>query len=247
MHSRCEGEKSGNLHMSRLSICWVSGLLLNRIFKQGGEMDTTAEEIQGKVHWTQMRMLLNTAQFLRGSEDLSKADVVLRQAGTWDPWLQCCNACTRTHLSSSNKIQRSYMGLKITVCMGSWGKFWTQKLTNPIATFEEQGAKVIVESKSRVLHMRPAFNITIGVGKTPESPFCSIPAHTPTLSPYKEQAHFLTPGVSKQRSLLFVLAPSAATGTPVKPGLKSVSSNWGRPTTWSVTVPLRNLPWNWRR
>ena len=216
-------------------------------------MDTTAEEIQEKVHWTQMRMLLNTAQFLRGSEDLGKADVVLRQAGTWDPLLQCCNACTRTHLSSSNKIQRSYVGLKITVCMGSWGKFWTPKLTNPIASFEEQGAKLIVESKSRVLHMCPALNITIGVGKTPKSPFCSIPAHTPNLSPYKEQAHYPPPGVSKQRSLLFVLAPSAATGTPVKPGLNlwsglwSISINWGRPTTWSVTGLLWNPPWDWRR
>ena len=35
--------------------------------------------------------------------------------GTWDPLLQCCNACTWTHLSS-NKIQRNYMGLKIITC-----------------------------------------------------------------------------------------------------------------------------------
>ena len=59
-------------------------------------MDTTAEEIQGKVHWTQMRMLLNTAQFLRGREDLGKADVVLRQAGTWPSAavLQCLHLDT---------------------------------------------------------------------------------------------------------------------------------------------------------
>lgn len=111
------------------------------------------------------------------------------------------------------------MGLKGTVCMGSWGKFWTQKLTNPVSTFEEQGAKLIVESKSRVRHMRPALNITTRVGKTPKSPFCSIPAHTPNLRPYKEQARCSTPGVSKQRSPLLVLALSAATGTPIKPGL----------------------------
>ena len=43
---------------------------------------------------------------------------LLRQAGTWDPELQSCNAFTWTHLSSSNKIQRNFMGLKITtVCM----------------------------------------------------------------------------------------------------------------------------------
>ena len=66
-------------------------------------------------------------------------------AGTWDPLLQCCNACTWTHLSLSNKIQRNCMGLKITACMGSWGKFWTQKIQrdkkNPTVIFEETGAK----------------------------------------------------------------------------------------------------------
>ena len=53
----------------------------------------------------------------------------MRQAGTWDPLLArgplCCSACTWTHLSSSNKIQRSCTGLKITACMSSWGKFCT--------------------------------------------------------------------------------------------------------------------------
>ena len=39
------------------------------------------------------------------------------QAGTWDPLLQRCRACTWTHLSLSNKIQWNYMGLKITVYM----------------------------------------------------------------------------------------------------------------------------------
>ena len=44
----------------------------------------------------------------------------LRQAGTWDPLLQCCNACTWIHLSSGNKIPRNCMGLKITACMLSY-------------------------------------------------------------------------------------------------------------------------------
>ena len=39
------------------------------------------------------------------------------QAGTWEPLLHCCNACTWTYLSSSNKIQRNHMALKITTCM----------------------------------------------------------------------------------------------------------------------------------
>ena len=41
--------------------------------------------------------------------------MLARQAGTWDPLLQCCNARTWTHISSSHKTQRNCMGLKITV------------------------------------------------------------------------------------------------------------------------------------
>ena len=55
-----------------------------------------------------------------------------RQAGTWEPQRQGCSACTWTQLSSSNKIQKktkpkTCMGLKITMCMHSWGKFWTKR------------------------------------------------------------------------------------------------------------------------
>ena len=70
----------------------------------------------------------------------------------WAPWrwdrlgpgTLCCGACTWTHLSSSNKIQGNCKGLKITVCMRSWGKFWTKDTKqpkNPTATSEEPGAK----------------------------------------------------------------------------------------------------------
>ena len=67
------------------------------------------------------------------------------------------------------------MGLKITVFMCSWGKFWTKdtkRPKNPTATSEEPGAeqKQGVGSKSRVLSMPPALNTTRGVGKTPKPP-----------------------------------------------------------------------------
>ena len=52
----------------------------------------------------------------------------LRLAGTWDPLLQCCYACTWTHLSLSDKIQRNCVGLKITAGRYNWGKFRTQKI-----------------------------------------------------------------------------------------------------------------------
>ena len=64
----------------------------------------------------------------------------------WDrlgPGTLCFSACTWTHVSSGNRIQRSYKGLKITACMRSWGKFWTRykKTKNPTAASEEPGAK----------------------------------------------------------------------------------------------------------
>ena len=68
--------------------------------------------------------------------------VRLRQAGAWGPLLQCCNACSLTYLSSSYKIWRGYMELKITACMHSQGKFWTKrskKAKNPIIISEELG------------------------------------------------------------------------------------------------------------
>ena len=43
------------------------------------------------------------------------------------PGTLCCSACIWTNIFSSNKIQRNYKGLKITVCMHSWGKLWTAR------------------------------------------------------------------------------------------------------------------------
>ena len=102
----------------------------------------------------------------------------------WDPLLKCCNACTWTHFSSSNKIQRNYMGLKITACMRSWGKFWTQRIQRdqkktpkptqlPLLKSLEQ--KQGVGSKSRVLRMPPARNATRAASKTSQPPLWPDP------------------------------------------------------------------------
>ena len=96
----------------------------------------------------------------------------------WDlgPGTLCCNACTWTNISWSYKIQRNYKGLKITVCMHSWGKFCTKRYKkrpkSPSATSEEPRAKAGkgVGNKSRVLRMPPAHTTTKGVGKSPKPP-----------------------------------------------------------------------------
>ena len=72
----------------------------------------------------------------------------------------CCNACTWTYHSSSNKIQRNYMRLKITTCRDSWGKFWTPKIKREqkaqLPLLRSVELKQRVRSESRVLHMPPA-------------------------------------------------------------------------------------------
>ena len=37
------------------------------------------------------------------------------------PGILGCNACPWTNVALSNKVQRNYTGLKIPVCMSSWG------------------------------------------------------------------------------------------------------------------------------
>ena len=67
----------------------------------------------------------------------------------WDrlgPGTLCCSVAMRAwdkHLLS-NKIQRNYKGLKITVCIRSWGKFWTtryKETEKPNCHFPRAGAK----------------------------------------------------------------------------------------------------------
>ena len=89
----------------------------------------------------------------------------VRQAGTRRPVLQCCRACTRTHLSSSNKIQRNRKGLQGTVCMHIWGKFWTKDTKRPktqLSVLKSLEQNQGVGNKSRALSMSPAPSIPEG-------------------------------------------------------------------------------------
>ena len=100
----------------------------------------------------------------------------MRQAGTWDPFLQCCNACTWTNLSSSNKIQGNYMGLKITACICSRHKFWTKdtkRPKNPTASFEEPGAKARYWECPRTQHYQSGQNTGPPLQPEPHTPLPS--------------------------------------------------------------------------
>ena len=110
---------------------------------------------------------------------------------TWDlrpgtrdlgPGTLSCSAGTWTNVSLSNKLQRDYMGLKITECMCSWGKLWAtryKKTEKPTATSKEHGA----QSGSRVLCMPPIHTATKGVAKPPKPPLWPDVWTRPSLHP----------------------------------------------------------------
>ena len=120
----------------------------------------------------------------------------------------CCNACSWTNVSLNNKIQRNYKGLKISVCMHSWGKLWTtryKKTKNPSATSEEPGAKAgRPEQNQSTVHAPCTQHHQSGGQTTSATPPDPTPGPTPTLTPYKEPA--CPTSVNKQRNLLLVFA-----------------------------------------
>lgn len=75
-----------------------------------------------------------------------QGEQVVKQAEIWDICLNHCNACPRRQLILNSKIQkkkRAISGLKITVCLFSWGEIMDKRYKNEIttATSEEPGAK----------------------------------------------------------------------------------------------------------
>ena len=120
----------------------------------------------------------------------------------WDrlgPGTLCCSACTWTNSSSSNKIQRNYKGLKITV-MGSWGKLWTARYKkdqkNPTAASEEPGAK-----GGDWEQKQDTIQAVCSKPSLPPEPW----THPPPLTPCKDQ---FAPswGMSKGTFYLFLLS-----------------------------------------
>ena len=89
--------------------------------------------------------------------------VEVKQAGTWDPLLQCCNAFTWTDVSLSTKNNCVHVQLG-QILDNRYKK--TPKAQLPFLKSWEQ--KQRVGSKSRVLCMCPAHTTTKGVGKPPK-------------------------------------------------------------------------------
>ena len=163
----------------------------------------------------------------------------------WDrlgPGTLCYSACTWIDVSSRNSIQRNCKGLKITVCMRSWGQIMDNKIQNNQKNpsnchFWGAGSKNRVPGAKAgyctcPLHSTPPKGWANHLSHT----FHPTPGHTPTLTPYKEPAHPPHWGASKGTSYSFLLPP-VASGAPIKSGLNfltgllPISIDWGRPRT----------------
>ena len=145
--------------------------------------------------------------------------------GRWDrlgPGPLCCSAGTWTHLSSSHKIQRNCMGLKITLCTHSWGKFWTKETQGAWSKSRGLGAKA--GYCACPLHTPPPK----GWADHQSHPSSPTPGHTLTLTLtlYKERARPPPQGAGKQGTCCLFSLPSAAAGAPIKPCLNLLSGLW---------------------
>ena len=149
----------------------------------------------------------------------------------WDlqPGTFCCSACTWTNVSSSNKLQRNYKGLKKKLQACTAGANYEQQDTKrqkkkkktqlPLLKSREQ--KHGVGSKSRVLRMTPHSTQPKGWAKHLSHPFGPTPGHTPALPPHKEPAR---PPLGEQAGNCYLfLFPPATAGAPVKPCLNFLS------------------------
>ena len=124
----------------------------------------------------------------------------MRQAGAWDPSLQCSNQDPQL---LKQQIQRNSKGLKITACMNNSG----QSINDQIQKAPKPKAICEMLSQSRVLCLIPAHSSAKGVDRPPEAP---LQPHPP--SPHlRDQPTSLG---SKPGHLLLVLAPPAAAQAP---------------------------------
>lgn len=123
---------------------------------------------------------------IRGSQRcccLKVGPLVLRQAGTWDPWLQCLHL--EEHLLKQQNTKK-LQGTKITVCVNIWDKLADNKIwkdpKRPTATSEDLGAKQGLHT-----HLGTKYHHR-GGQTTPKHPLPIQPWHTST-SPHKELSH----------------------------------------------------------
>ena len=140
----------------------------------------------------------------------------VRQAGTSNPLLQCCSACIWTHLSSGNKTQRNYKGLKITLHMRRGGKFWTtryKEIKKPNCHFwRARSKKRCQEQKQGTGHAPCTPHHQRGEQNTSATP---LTRSLDTCLPSPHIRNQLSPNLgSEQGKLLLVLGPLCCSRSP---------------------------------
>ena len=147
--------------------------------------------------------------------------LLLRQA-----WDMGCFATVLQCLHLDSKIQRDYTGLKITVCMCSWGKLWTKRYKK---TKEPNWYFWRVGRRNRVLGAKAGYCACLLHSTPPKrwvdhlSHPSSRPLNTSLPSPYIRNQLSPPRGVSEQGKLLLCSLPAVSAGTPVRPCLNFLS------------------------
>ena len=146
------------------------------------------------------------------------------------PGTLCCSACNWTNGSLRNKIQRNYKGLKMTVCIGSWGKLQTKgfkKTKQPNCYFWRPRSKNwVLGAKAGYCACPPVLNTTKGAGTLPKPPLQpNLWTHPYSHSTEGTSLLLLNGRVSEGTCCVFLL-PSSAAGAPVKLCLTFLSSLW---------------------
>ena len=146
--------------------------------------------LQGRKRWKwpipNYTDLSTTCQFI--------LEAVSTAASRWVPWswdrlepgTLGRSACTWKNISSSNKIQRNYKRLKITVCVNIRDKLWTIRYER---TQKGQLPLLKIWEQKQGLHTHLALNTTTEVGKPPKHPVPFQPWTHLYLIPHKELSH----------------------------------------------------------
>ena len=156
--------------------------------------------------------------------------LLLTQAGTWDPLLQCLHL--DTPLLEQQNTQKLY-GTKNNCVHVQLGRILDPKdikrPKNLTATFEEPGAKTgCWEQMWGTAHAPCTQHHQRGWATHLSHPSSPSPGHTPTLTPCKEPARQPSPSPLRERAskgtcCLFSLHAAAA-GAPIKPRLNFSSA-----------------------
>lgn len=145
---------------------------------------------------------------------------------SWDrlrPRTFYLSVCTWTNISLRNRMWRNSKGLKITACVGSWGKLWTVK-------YKKAKAQLLLLSfreQKQGTPRDPCTQHPEGVGRPLRPPLQPDPQiHLPPQSSSHLRNQLPVNSGSKQGHLLLLFTPSCFSTSPHKACLDASSGLW---------------------